>query len=277
MSTPSPASLRPPGPARRTSPQVADLKHTIPAIDRMMELLGVLERRPEGASITTLAAELRLPRTTVYRIVNTLQAHEMVHRDGEGTYRLGRRILRLAAHVAAAAVTDLDIAAVAQPFLDRAAAETGNSVKLSVIDHEGVLVLAVAQGRREYALTVAPGQRMPIHAGAASKMLLAHLPPEEQDVWLARPLQKFTGRSITDPKRLRAELARIKRLGWAQDRGENAPSIHAYAAPVTDRTGRVVGALSIPFLFGTEPSRMEELRIAVMDTARAISDAIAAR
>ncbi|WP_306795386.1 IclR family transcriptional regulator C-terminal domain-containing protein, partial [Cohnella sp. GbtcB17] len=91
--------------------------------------------------------------------------------------------------------------------------------KLSVIDQDGILVLAASQGRREYALTVAPGQRMPIHAGAASKMLLAHLSPEELVVWLDKPLIGYTPKSITDPKRLMTELTRIKRLGWAQDRG----------------------------------------------------------
>ena len=127
---------------------------------------------------------------------------------------------------------DIDVAAVCQPYLDRLAADLGEGVKLSVLDADGILVLAAAPGRREYALTVAPGQRMPIHAGAASKLLLAALPPEEQDLWLARPLVAYTARTITEPKRLRAELARIRRQGWAQDRGENAPSILAYAAPV---------------------------------------------
>lgn len=247
-------------------------KHTIPAIDRMMEVLGVLERRDTGASISALAGELAVPRTTVYRILNTLQAHDMVVRDPSGSYRLGRRILRLAAHVSPAAV-DVDLAAVAQPFLDRLSADLGASVKLSVVDHEGVYVLAVAQGRREYALTVAPGQRMPIHAGAASKLLLAHLPVDQQAYWLSRPLQAFTARSITDPKKLKAEMAKIIRQGWAQDRGENAPSIYAYAAPVVGREGRVVAAVSVPFLLGTAPDKMEQMRLGAIATAKAISDA----
>ena len=119
-------------------------------------------------------------------------------------------------------------------------------------------MLAAAQGRREYALTVAPGQRTPVHAGAAGKLLLAHLAAEELDFRLAQPLAAYTPRTITEPRRLRAELARIRRAGWAQDRGESAPSIQAYAAPVADRDGRVVAAVSVPFLAGTPPARMEE-------------------
>ncbi|CAN7441615.1 IclR family transcriptional regulator [Neorhizobium tomejilense] len=250
-------------------------KYTIPVIDRMMDVLEQLERRPNGATIRELTALLSLPRTTIYRIVNTLQGHDMVRRDDTGAYHLGRRLLSLASHVVAG-VSEVDLAALAQPFLDKLSAEIGEGSKLSVIDQDGILVLAAAQGRRQYALTVAPGQRMPIHAGAASKLLLAHLPPEEMAAWLAKPLIAYTPKSLTDPKRLMTELTRIKRLGWAQDRGENAPSIQAFAAPVRDRTGRVVAALSIPYLAGAEASRMEEIRLAAIDAARAISEAMPA-
>ncbi|MBP2557915.1 DNA-binding IclR family transcriptional regulator [Neorhizobium galegae] len=248
-------------------------KYTIPVIDRMMDVLEQLERRPNGATIRELTSLLSLPRTTIYRIVNTLQGHDMVRRDDTGAYHLGRRLLSLASHVATG-VSEIDLAAFAQPFLDKLSAEIGEGSKLSVIDQDGILVLAAAQGRRQYALTVAPGQRMPIHAGAASKMLLAHLPPEEMAAWLAKPLIAYTPKSLTDPKRLMTELTRIKRLGWAQDRGENAPSIQAFAAPVRDRAGRVVAAISIPYLAGAEASRMEEIRLAAIDAARAMSEAM---
>eukprot|EP00873_Tetraselmis_striata_P030028 jgi/Tetstr1/450292/TSEL_037328.t1 len=245
-------------------------KHTIPVIDRMMEVLTAIEQRPAGLTIRDLTTELGLPRTTVYRIVNTLQHHEMVRRDDAGIYHLGRRLLTFASHVASRA-SELDLVAICQPHLDRLASELGEGVKLSVIDNDGILVLAAAQGRREYALTVAPGQRMPIHAGAASKLLLAFLEREVLDYWLIKPLAAYTSKTITDPKRLRSELTRIRRLGWAQDKGENAPSIHAYAVPVRTRSGRMVAALSVPFLAGTEPSRMEEIRLAALDTAQAIT------
>lgn len=248
-------------------------KHTIPVIDRMMDVLTELEHNQNGVSIRELTEKLQLPRTTIYRILNTLQQHEMVRRDEAGCYSLGRRLLSLAAHVASR-VTEFDLAAMCQPVLDRLASEVGEGIKLSVLDDEGILVLAAAQGRREYALTVAPGQRMPIHAGAASKMLLAYLPPEELDFWLSRPLSAFTSKTITDPRRLRTELARIRRLGWAQDKGETVPSIHAFAAPVYDTRSEMVAALSVPFLAGTEPDRMEYIRTAALTAAKALTAAI---
>jgi DNA-binding IclR family transcriptional regulator len=251
----------------------ATLRHRIPVIDRMMEVLGQLEHRDGGATIRELVAQLQLPRTTVYRILNSLQLHDMVRRDEGGAYHLGRRLLGLASHVAAAA-SPLDLVAFATPVLEALSRELGEGTKLSIIDAEGVLVLAAAPGRRPYALSVSPGQRGPVHAGAASKLLLAHLPEPEIARWLARPLVALTPKSITDPRRLHTELARIRRLGWAQDKGENGPSILAYAAPVVDAAGEVVAAVSVPFLQGTEPSRMEEIRLATIVAAKAISAAI---
>jgi DNA-binding IclR family transcriptional regulator len=251
----------------------AALKHRIPAIDRMMEVLGELEHRESGATIRDLVGQLKLPRTTIYRILNSLQSHDMVRRDDNGAYHLGRRLLGLASHVAAA-VSAVDLIAFGTPVLEQLSSDLGEGSKLSVLDNEGILVLAAVQGRRPYALSVAPGQRMPIHAGAASKLLLAHQTDAEIARWIDRPLMAYTAKSITDPKRLRAELTRIRRLGWAQDKGENGPSILAYAAPVFDATGKLIAAISVPFLQGTEASRMEEIRLATVAAGQSMTAAI---
>lgn len=251
----------------------SNMRHTVPVIDRMMDILAALEHQDRGLSIRALTSLLGVPRTTIYRVLNSLQQHNMVWRDDGGAYHLGRRLLALASRVTAS-VSGIDMASVGQPFLDRLAAELGEGIKLSVIDDQGVLVLAAAPGRREYALTVAPGQRVPVHAGAASKVLLAHLPDKEIDAWLSRPLPRLTATTITDPKRLRRELARVRDRGWAEDQGENGPSVYAYAAPVFSKTGKVEAALSVPFLAGADPERMEEIRLAAIAAAQDMSAAL---
>ncbi|HEY0854974.1 MAG TPA: IclR family transcriptional regulator [Devosia sp.] len=251
----------------------AAMKHRIPVIDRMMDVLAQLERREAGATIRDLVTALRLPRTTIYRILNTLQLHDMVHRDEGGAYSLGSRLLTLASHVAIGA-GQVDLAAVAQPIMDRLAAEIGEACKLTVIDKDGTLVLATATARREYALSVTPGQRLAAHAGAAGKLLLAYMPDADRKEWLSRPLAAFTAKTFSDPRRLASELTRIRRLGWSQDRGEGMASVHAFAAPIFDSRNQVVAALSIPFLAGAEPSRMEDIRLAAIATAKDVSAAI---
>jgi DNA-binding IclR family transcriptional regulator len=247
-------------------------KHRVPVIDKMMDVLVHLERRP-GATISDIVTGLMASRSTIYRILNTLQLHDVVRRDAEGAYFLGRRLLSLAVHVGPGS-QELDLITLAQPHLDRLSNELGEAVKLSVADDAGILVLSAVQGRREYALSVAPGQRMPIHAGAASKLLLAHLPEEQMLTWLARPLAAFSSKTITDRRRLEAELARIRRQGWAEDKGENGPSIQAFAAPVIDRNSRVVAAISVPFLAGTPSERMTTIRLAVIDAARTMTESM---
>ena len=258
--------------ARGTTADAA-LKHRIPVIDRMMEILEQLERREGGATIRDLVAALELPRTTIYRILNTLQLHDMVRRDDNGAYQLGSRLLGLAAHVAAGG-SQIDLVAIAQPMLDRLSSEMGEACKLSVMDGDATLVIATSPGRREYALSVAPGQRLPCHAGAAGKLLLAYADDAKRKLALARPMIGYTSRTLTDPKRLGAELSKIRRLGWSQDKGEGLPSVLAFAAPIFDSRDHMVAALSVPFLAGTEASRMEEIRLAVIDAARAISKEI---
>ena len=230
------------------------IRHTIPVLDRTMEVLGQIERSGDGLTIRELTEALGLPRTTIYRILNTLQHHQVVRRDERGAYHLGRRLLSLAAHVAARA-SDIDLAAIGQPLLDRLAAELGEGVKLSVIDPEGILVLAAAQGRREYALTVAPGQRMPVHAGAASKLLLAHLPAQGARYWLASRWPPTRRRR--SPSRDACAVSSPGSGGRAGRRtaARALPSIQAFAAPVFTRDGRMVAAISVPFLAGTPPAR----------------------
>jgi DNA-binding IclR family transcriptional regulator len=247
--------------------------HTIPVIERMMEVLTELERHPGGLTIRELTHILSFPRTTIYRILNTLQVHEVVRRAEDGSYHLGRRLLSLAAHTSAR-FSDANLVGVCRPWLDKLAAELGEGIKLSIIDEDGVLVLAAAQGRREYALTVASGQRMPIHSGAAGKLLLAFQPQEQLDYLLGRPMPAYTDRTITDPAELRAELERIRHQGWSDDKGENGPSIQAFAAPIIMQDGSIAAALSVPFLAGAPVGRMEEIRTAAIRAARQISGAL---
>ena len=248
-------------------------KHRIPVIDRMMELLTVLEQRPKGSTIRELVATARLPRTTVYRILNTLQSHEVVRRSASGVYTLGPRLLSLSSRVSVDNA-GYDLAALALPHLQKLSEENGESSRVSVFDSGATLVLVSVQGNREHALMVTPGQRLPIHAGAASKILLAHMPRLERELLLRAPLPSFTERTLTEPKKLTKELVRILRQGWAKDNGEFLPSVFAFGAPIVDSSGRCVGAVSVPFLAGAQPERMEKIRRLVIATAIAIGTGV---
>jgi len=78
----------------------------------------------------------------------------------------------------------------------------------------------------------------------------------------------------TYAQKLRAELTRIRRTGYAEDKGEAGPSIHVFAAPVQSSDGSLAAALSVPFRAGDSSAREDDIRLGVIRTARAISDAL---
>lgn len=245
-------------------------RNKIPAIDRAMSVFAELEQRPEGMRIRDLVDALGLPRTTIYRILNSLELHQMVRRDAAGIYTLGPRLLTLASRVVSEN-THADLRALAQPHLHRLAQATGQSAKLSVVNGDNALVIATATGVPGISLSVAPGQRIPLHAGAAGKVLMAHMDAGELNKALVSGLASYTSHTIADPAQLRAECAQIKARGWAEDLGEFTANIEAYAAAVTDHRGTTLAALSCPFLSGSDSGQREQIRNAVITTAGAIS------
>jgi DNA-binding IclR family transcriptional regulator len=257
-----------------TISEEASQKYRIPVIEQMIEVFALLERTPEGASIREVVRAVKLSRTTVYRMLNTLSAHDFVNRSPTGTYTLGRRLLTLAAHVAPN-VASYDLLAITQPHLNRMSDLTGEGSKLTVLSGDNVLVVAAAQGHGQYALTALAGQRLPIHAGAAGKILLAFSSQEDIDRHLMK-LEVFTSHTISDPTRMLEELALIREQGWSRDMGEQMSGVHAIAAPVYDAAGAVIAAISIPFVAGISEQRIEEIRRVVLSTAKAISADIAA-
>jgi IclR family transcriptional regulator, acetate operon repressor len=246
----------------------------IPVIERMLDILEIIERRADGASIRELSDFLETPRSTVYRILNTLEAREVVRRGLSGAYVLGPRLLSFAANVAIGPGSDL--ADIAGAHLERLSHSTGEASKLSIRDGDGVLVIAAAQGSGEYRLNINPGRSLPLHAGAAGKVLLAHLSDEEIARVLKAPLEKYTDRTFSDPRKLAKELKQIRAQGWAFDNGEYSRGVTAIAAPVLNQVGEAVAAVSIPFLSTHDESRIGKLTAAAIATAKEISKVLGA-
>src|SRR3954451_23888307 len=104
----------------------------VPVIERMLDILEIIERRPDGANIRELSDFLEMPRSTVYRILNTLEAREIVRRGLSGAYVLGPRLISLGANVSIG--PSVDLADVAVAHLERLSLSTGEASKLSIRD-----------------------------------------------------------------------------------------------------------------------------------------------
>jgi DNA-binding IclR family transcriptional regulator len=246
------------------------VRNGVPVLERTIEMLGVFEREPDGATIRSLTHELDLPRSTVYRILNTLLAHRLVRRSADGVYSLGPRLTALAARVKSDVIS-YDLAEIATPVAQQLRDELGEPTKFSVRDGDRAKVIVAVLGRHEYSPAPAIGTSYPLHAGAASKMIMAHMSPADLDRHLGAPLIRYTPKTITDPDKLRADLAKIRKQGFAVEMGEHNSTVHAIAAPVFDPSGRFLGALSIPFLADKDAATRERLRLGVIHAAAAIS------
>src|SRR6516165_3973776 len=246
------------------------IAHRVPVIERMVDVLTHLERADGHPTVRDLATSSGVPRSTVYRILNTLEAHRFVVRAGnDGGYQLGSRLVTLAASVPGGAQWQR-LAETSQPWLQRLASEVGETAKLSVLDGDAALCIAVARGSSPFTVAAIRGGRYPLHAGAASKILLSAMRADQRDAILASPLASYTPSTISDARLLREELARVRRYGFAEDRGEHNANIAAVAAPVVDSAGNVVAAVSIAHFADRGAADLLRFRDAVCRTARSI-------
>ena len=138
-----------------------------------------------------------------------------------------------------------DIRATARPALVDLAEASRETVHLAALDADEVINIEQISGPHLVRDTNWVGRRTPLHCVANGKALLAWRPAAEIARVLARPLARFTERTIIDPAALRAELAVVREYGYAQALGEAEVGLNAVAAPVRDGSGQVVAAVSV--------------------------------
>ena len=241
-------------------------EHGIPAVERAIEVMDALARQP-GASIRDLANTLPIPRSTIYRILKSLEDYDVALRTPDGGFELGPRLVRLARSVRSGS----DIVSIAKPIMDELARSLDCGVKLSVLDADAALVVAVAESPQTYSVTTQVGRRFPLHAGAASKVLLAFSPDMIRQQAMAAPLLRYTATTIVDPLTLSRVVEEVRRVGNAKDEGEFVPGVFAIARPVFDQSGQCVAALSIPFLEATPADVVDRFAGGLARAAEAIT------
>jgi len=245
----------------------------IPIIDKMMEILGYLEFNPQGATLTELCQQLSIPKTTTFRILRTLADHRVLHSSEESKrYVLGPRLVALAA-----AVKGMDILAISRPVMESLSERLSETTKLTVPADDGVVVIAVTQSPTGFGIFSQVGRRFPYHAGAASKVCLAHRSETFLSSLAAKGLMSYTESTITNPAALSRELSQIRDNGWAIDNEEYVKGVIAIAAPIFDSSNQLTAALSVTFLAAKNERERAEARDQVIKGARAISQELGAR
>ena len=236
-----------------------------PAVDRMASLIEAIAEAPEGLTLGALVRRCGVSRSSSYRILNSLERAGLVRRGEAGAYLLGHAMLSLGERAAAAFRADI-LPSRLRGWMSALADRTGETVRVAVHDRGTIALVAAASPRASaHALGYDLREAVPLHAGGASKVLLAHLPAARRAALTARPLERFTERTITDRDALTAELERVRRQGWAHDPGEYSLRVQSYAVPLADGSGRVVAAASIAFAASEDAALHDKVRASLIE------------
>jgi DNA-binding IclR family transcriptional regulator len=212
----------------------------VQSIERAFTVLRALARGPAG--VTQIADEVDLPKSTVARLLSTLEAQGAVEqRSAGGEYRLGGGLIELAAGVA----PGRHLVAAARPYLEVLVRATGEAAGLSVADGYDAHYLAQVETPNPVQVRDWTGERAPLHTVSSGLVILAHWPGAALADYLGRPLVRLTPRTEIDPGMLRERLAAVRAEGHAWTAEEFAAGITSVAAPVRDGSGAVVAALHI--------------------------------
>ncbi|MFC7205336.1 IclR family transcriptional regulator [Haloferax namakaokahaiae] len=205
--------------------------------------VAILERLktngPQGP--TSLATELGLAKSTVHRHLKTLEREGFVVPDDDG-YRIGLRLLDFGIH----ARNEHPLYEVARPKVDELAEQTGEKVWCITEEQGRGVHLYGAGGHQSVRTPARDGTQSYLHQIAAGKAILsAYSDDRVSEIIDQHGLPAKTAKTITDPEALRDELATIRERGYALNREEIVPKLHAIGVVITDTEGAPVGALSI--------------------------------
>ncbi len=246
----------------------------VPAARQALALLGALAARPGPVPAGVLARELGLPRSSTYHLLAELvAAGYAVHLPEERTYGLGVA----AFEVGSAYLRHDPLERLARPVLARLVEQTGHTAQLGILRGPEVVYLLKEQPRTPVGIVTDVGVRLPAHATASGRALLAHLPAAQVRALCAGPLPTRTGRGPATLRELRTELVRDARRGWSVEDGEVTPGFASVAAAVFDHTGHPLAAVTLTFPDTVDQRRRERLGSAVLGGAAVVTTRISGR
>jgi len=214
---------------------------SVQSVDRAVSILQILARRG-AVQVTQIATELGVHKSTVFRLLATLESRGLVEQNSErGRYQLGYGVVQLAA----GATKKHDLSLLSRPVCHELAEKVGETV--NVVIHDGRKVISIDQVIGSPTVTTVNwvGQRTPMHATSAGKVFLANMPPEQVDAILAEGLESYTPHTVIDPAALKRQLALVRERGYAWSVEEHEIGLAAVAAPIRSMNGEVIAAVAV--------------------------------
>ncbi len=244
------------------------------AIQRAAAVLKALGADAAALTPQEVSQRTGLNRSTVYRLLSALEAEGFVAADGDGRYRLGPELVVLGGR----ALHQMNVRAVALPWLRELARQTGETIDLEVLS--GASVMIIEEIAADHLLNTSSniGRMYPATCASTGKALLAWGPSEVLEGMLRTELPGCGPRSIRDSTALRDELGTIRMRGYATSYEELEAHLHAVGAPIFNHQGEAIAAASVSGPAARLPREREpEIARLVINTCAAISERLGYR
>ncbi|MCM8808847.1 MAG: IclR family transcriptional regulator, partial [Candidatus Omnitrophica bacterium] len=205
--------------------------------------IDVLEKLKEidSLSFVELQRELSIPKTTLYRILKTLIEKNFVIYQGK-KYKLGYSFLSYTKKI----LSEIQLREITSPYLKELCEKTGETIELIIPYNDEILYIDKIESPQSIKLVAQIGSKyQTLHASAPGKILLAYDNNVFKNFIKRKKLEKITQRTITDKKRLRKEIEKIKKTGWAYDIGEARIDVVRVAGPIFNYEKKLIGIISI--------------------------------
>ena len=220
-------------------------RYIVPGLERGLKILRKFNRVRTEISAPIIAKELGIPRSTVFRLMQTLEHMGFIEKvKNSGDYRLGVGVLSLGFEFLAS----LEITELARPVLEKLRDDTGFSSHLVIRDGCDVVFIIKASAKGTFSSAINIGTRLPAHGTVLGRVLLADLTDEELNaLYLSETLPKFSDQTPQTLGRLKKILEQDRRLGYAISDAYFESGIGAIAAQVRDASKRVVAAINVTY------------------------------
>jgi IclR family pca regulon transcriptional regulator len=253
---------------------MTEAKYTLETLLRGLNILSLYTRETPALTLTEITKATNLNKTTVYRILTTLENTGYLIRDPETKrYRPGLKVLQLGF----ASISSLEVRQVARRHLEQLSQQVGETVSLSVLDGSNIIYIDRVRNRGIVGVILGIGSRLPAHCASMGKAMIAHLPATELRQYLNEVVpEPCTPKSLVDRQALEAELAQVRKQGYATNDEELELGLRAVAAPIWDNSNRVVAAVNITGSTSSisQERMVGELAERVRNTAAQISQAL---
>lgn len=216
--------------------------YIVQPVSKALRVLVHVAEQGHGVPLAEVAAELRLPKTTVFRYLQTLSEAGFLHHDrGLDQYSLGHRF-RALARVDTGLQLLRDRARVEMEELRRTFNET---INLAILVDGHVVYIDMVESGHALRMQTRIGDRDPVHSTALGKAMLAFMPQAECAALIRRSLRARTARTVTDHPSLLRQIAKARRLGYATETGENEDGAMCIGAAILDAAQRPLAAMSL--------------------------------